>query len=283
MDESPEDELGFEPDEIGDWSERKIRIVSDYAKPFAQIMAKRRFKSIYIDGFSGGGIHIKKDTGERVLSTARRILSVTPPFGAYYFVDFDESKVEAMKKACADRENAFVICGDANTVLPEIVFPKVRWDEFERGLCFLDPYRILLSWDVILAAARQKTLELFIHFPTMDVQRNALCLDRSKVRPSDRDRMTKMWGDQTWEKHAFAQTPGLFGPIETKLPIDKLLEAFCNRLREIAKFKFVSKAVPMYTPGNLLVYHLIFASMNGTGLKIATDIFEAASRPPKNG
>jgi len=282
MDEPQDDDLGFAPDEIGDWSERKIEIVSKYARPYSSIMASKGFKSFYIDGFSGGGIHLRKDTGERVLSTARRILEIEPPFDNYYFVDFDQLKTSAMSRACAGRANAHVITGDANLVLPNTVFPKVRYEAFERGLCFLDPYKMLLSWDVVVAAARQKTLELFIHFPTLDVQRNALRINRAKVLEADRDRMTKMWGDGTWEDYAFSRTPGLFGPMETKAPIDSVIEAFCGRLRTQAGFKHVSRAVAMRNRSNGIVYHLIFASMNPTGLKIATEIFEAASKPPKD-
>ncbi len=282
MNEPLDEELGFSPDEIGDWSERKIKIVSDYAKPFSTIMASQGFRSFYIDGFSGGGVHIRKETGERVLSTARRILEIQPPFDSYYFVDFDETKVAAMERACAGHKNAKALCGDANIMLPETLFPKVRYEKFERGLCFLDPYKMLLSWEVILAAARQRTLELFIHFPTLDVQRNALRANRAKVLEADWNRMTRMWGDETWEGHAFAQTQGLFGPIETKEPIDKVLDAFCARLSRVAGFRHVSKAVAMRNRSNGIVYHLIFASMNPTGLKIATEIFEAASKPPKH-
>jgi three-Cys-motif partner protein len=245
-------------------------------------MKNQVFKFYYIDGFSGGGVHIRKVTGERVLSTARKILEIQPEFDAYVFVDLDEGKVAAMQKACAENKKARVILGDANTVLPRDVFPKVEYALFRRALCFLDPYKILLSWDVVLAAAKQETIELFIHFPTQDVNRNALRRDRALVRPDDHRRMTQMWGDESWEAHVFEESPGLFEPVKSKAPVTKLVEEFRHRLKEKAGFLHVSKAVPMYNRSNGIVYHLIFASMNETGLRIANGVFKAASKPPKN-
>ncbi len=269
----------FEPDEIGDWTERKIRIVSKYAKPYSQIISSKNLRAYYIDGFSGGGVHIRKETGERVLSTARRILQIEPRFERYIFVDFDPHKAQAMQRACNGRDDAQVICADANMVLPSEIFPQVRYDEYKRALCFLDPYKMLLDWQVLKAAASTRAIEVFIHFPTVDVQRNALRHDRSKVRADDRARMTAMWGDASWESIAYANIAGLFGPIEERQPIDKLIEEFRMRLKKLAGFKFVSKALPMLNRKNGIVYHLIFATQNETAVKIATEIMEAEQKP----
>jgi hypothetical protein len=44
------DELdGYEPDKLGEWSERKIAIVSKYAAAYANILARQRLKHFYID------------------------------------------------------------------------------------------------------------------------------------------------------------------------------------------------------------------------------------------
>lgn len=273
----------FEPDEIGDWTERKIRIVSKYAKPYAQIISSRNLHGYYIDGFSGGGVHIKKDTGERVLSTARRILQIEPKFERYVFVDFDQQKSDAMRRACNGRSDAQVICGDANEVLPKTVFPQIRFDEYKRALCFLDPYKMLLDWQVLCAAAATKAIEAFIHFPTQDVNRNALRHERAKVREEDRSRMTRMWGDDSWEAAAYSSQQGLFEKIEERAPINSVIEAFRNRLKKVAGFQYVSKALPMFNRKNGIVYHLIFVTQNATAVRIATDIMEAEQRPHTDG
>ncbi|MGA7102075.1 MAG: hypothetical protein WB019_17750 [Pseudolabrys sp.] len=65
---------GYEPDKLGEWSERKIAIVSKYAAAYANILAGQRLKHFYIDGFAGGPIALRKETGEQIDTTARRIL-----------------------------------------------------------------------------------------------------------------------------------------------------------------------------------------------------------------
>ena len=43
-------------DEIGYWSEVKLAILDEYAKPYNQILHKNGLKTIYIDGFAGQAI-----------------------------------------------------------------------------------------------------------------------------------------------------------------------------------------------------------------------------------
>ena len=73
------DELdGYEPDKLGEWSERKIAIVSKYAAAYANILVGQGLKHFYIDGFAGGPIALRKETGEQIATTARRILEIDP-------------------------------------------------------------------------------------------------------------------------------------------------------------------------------------------------------------
>lgn len=275
----------YEPDEIGEWSERKIEIVSSYAQAYSKILARQPYlKHYYIDGFTGGGIALRKVTKEPVETTARRILAIEPPFAGYHLIDADQAKAAAMQVACKARANAIAHCGNANDLLPPI-FDTIRYRDYRRGLCFLDPYKILLSWDVITAAAKAGTIEVFLHFPTGDIQRNVLRRDQSAVDPDAVKRMNAMWGDESWRDAAFAEVPNLFGTHIEKQPIDAVLSAFTKRLTSVAGFKYVSQPVAMRNKTNAIIYHLIFATPNATGLKIARDILKARSRPraPHNG
>jgi three-Cys-motif partner protein len=109
----PED-YGYKPDKIGEWSERKIRIVTKYAGAYSTILARQRYlKHYYIDGFTGGGMAVRRETGEAVETTAKRILDIEPPFVGYHLVDFNPAKAQAMKLACARRPQATAYCDDA--------------------------------------------------------------------------------------------------------------------------------------------------------------------------
>ena len=78
------DELdGYEPDQLGEWSERKIAIVSKYAAAYSNILAGHRLRHFYIDGFAGGPIALRKETGEQIATTARRILELMPTSQPY--------------------------------------------------------------------------------------------------------------------------------------------------------------------------------------------------------
>lgn len=58
-------ELKF--DESGYWSQVKLDIIRDYAKAYTTILkAQQKFSFVYIDGFSGAGLHARKDGGEMV-------------------------------------------------------------------------------------------------------------------------------------------------------------------------------------------------------------------------
>jgi three-Cys-motif partner protein len=76
-------------DEIGYWSEVKLAILDEYAKPYNQILHKRRFKTMYIDGFAGAGHHRAKGSNRVIEGSPQRALNVQPPFDYLHFVDID--------------------------------------------------------------------------------------------------------------------------------------------------------------------------------------------------
>ena len=272
------EEFTYEPDKIGEWSERKIRIVTKYATAYSKILAAQPYlKHYYIDGFTGGGHAVLKDTGETVETTARRILAIEPPFVGYHLVDADPDKAQAMRPACASRSQAAAYCDDANRILPKI-FARISYFDYQRALCFLDPYKVLLSWDVLAAAAANRALEAFIHFPTGDVQRNMLRRDPAAVSAAEIERMNAMWGDGSWRDAGYTERATLFGPETVKQDIDVLLDAFATRLRS-AGFTHVSRALPMRNSSNAILYHLFFATHNRTAIRIAEDILKAESFP----
>jgi hypothetical protein len=45
-------------DEVGYWTEIKLHILDEYAKPYNQILHAKRFKTFYIDGFAGARVTI---------------------------------------------------------------------------------------------------------------------------------------------------------------------------------------------------------------------------------
>jgi three-Cys-motif partner protein len=264
-----------ELDKIGLWSEVKLDIVRKYAKAYSTVLAAQPAiqSHVYIDGFAGAGTHISKTTGEFVLVSPLNALLVEPPFGAFHFVDLDGGKARLLRDAAERRKNVYVYEGDCNSILLNQVFPKVRYEDYRRALCLLDPYGLNLNWEVLKTAGQQKSIEIFLNFPIMDMNRNVLRHDRSAVRPDQIARMNAFWGDDSWEKVAYATSAGLFEEIEKKSTNDALSKGFQKRLKEVAGFAYVPPPMPMRNSSGAVVYYLFFASPNKTGERIVKDIF----------
>lgn len=261
-------------DEIGPWSEIKLDIVKKYASAYTTVM--KRFPSIrkyvYIDAFAGAGTHIRKRTHEMVKGSPLNALLVQPPFHEFHFIDLDGGRAQRLKQLSGDRSDVHVYEGDCNAVLLNQVFPLVRYADFRRALCLLDPYALNLKWDVLRAAGESKSIEIFLNFMIMDVNMNVLKHDRSKVDPAQEARLTGLWGNEGWRTVAYPAEQGLFGALEEKSTNAALAAGFRERLQE-AGFSYVPEPLPMKNSTGAIVYYLYFASPNRTGGKIVNDIF----------
>ena len=133
-------------DEIGIWSEVKLDIIRDYATEYSKILsAQGNLHHVYIDGFAGGGVHISRTTGDFVRGSPLNALLIDPPFREFYLVDLDREKTASLRELVGDRADVHILEGNANEVLLTNVFPKVRYQDFRRGLCLLDPYGLHLD------------------------------------------------------------------------------------------------------------------------------------------
>ena len=264
----------LEFDEIGCWSEIKLEILRKYAPAYTTILSRQ--SSIkgyhYIDGFAGYGIHKSKTRDELIKGSPLIALQVKPKFTAYHFVDLDSKKVDFLRQLSFGYSNARVYEGDCNKILLERVFPLVRHERYQRALCLLDPYGLHLRWEVILAAGRSRSIEIFLNFPVMDMNRNVLWKNSEKVSPKEAERLTAFWGDESWKNAAYQKQEGLFGTIEEKTHIEKVALAFQKRLKEVAGFVYVSDPLPMKNTHGALLYYLFFATPNKTADKIVKDI-----------
>jgi three-Cys-motif partner protein len=261
-------------DEIGHWSEVKLAILAEYARLYNQILHRNRLKSIYIDGFAGAGYHKAKGSKRIIAGSPARALKVKPPFDEFHFVDMDPKRAGALSGLSAGRKNVHVYEGDCNQILVDQVFPQIRWDNFERALCILDPYGLHLDWQVIKKAADSKVTEIFLNFPVMDMHMNVFWANPEGVTEANQMRMTRFWGDESWRQAAYGTVQGLFGDMQEKNPIDIIAGAFQARLKEVAGFGYVPKPIPMRNTKSAIVYYLFFAAHKETAHKIVKYIFE---------
>jgi three-Cys-motif partner protein len=260
-------------DEVGLWSEMKLEIVRDYAREYSKIISKRKLTHVYIDAFAGAGVHLSRTTGEYIPGSPLNALMVEPPFKEYHFIDLNGNRTGRIRELAGARRDVFTYEGDCNVILPRDVFPRVTWEKFGRALCLLDPYNIDLSWEVVQQAGRMRTVEIFLNFMIMDINMNVLRNDPGNVDPAQTARMNRFWGDESWRDVMYDNTGNLFGWDEKVAGNEALAEAYRERLREVAGFKFVPAPVPMKNSIGRTVYYLFFASPNPTANRIVEYIF----------
>jgi three-Cys-motif partner protein len=266
-------------DEIGIWSEVKLAIVKEYASAYATIMDAQRRGSIsslrwlYIDAYAGPGYHLSKSTGEIVDGSPLIALKTRPPFHEYHFIDSEPERAQRLRFLAGNRDDVFTYSKDCNDVLLGQVFPRARYSDYKRALCLLDPYNIDLKWEVIEAAGASKSIDIFVNFMIMDINRNAMRRDPDRAVASKVAQMTRLWGDETWKDEGYDQVQTLFDPIPTKVSNERFAEAFRKRLQKKAGFKHVPSPMPMKTKTNSVIYYLYFASQKAAGMDIVNDIF----------
>src|ERR1700730_12001701 len=130
-------------DRIGYWSEIKLDILRAYASAYSTILAAQKSPSlyhVYIDAFAGAGAHLTKSTAEFILGSPLNALNIRPPFREYHLIDIEPEKIESLRELTERWDNVFSYQADCNTILLEKVFPRVKYENYRRGLCILDPY-----------------------------------------------------------------------------------------------------------------------------------------------
>lgn len=268
-----------EYDEIGIWSEVKLAIIKEYAAAYTRILdsTKRekisKLEWIYIDAYAGAGKHLSKTTGELVDGSPSIALKTVPPFHEYHFIDADAARASRLRALGGDRQDVFVYNDDCNDILLHKVFPRAKYADYRRAVCLLDPYNIDLKWEVIEAAGKMGSVEMFLNFMIMDINRNALRRNPDKALQSKIDQLTRLWGDETWFDAAYDTSGNLFGDPE-KVSNERFELTWRERLKKKAGFRYVSAPMPMKTKTNAVIYYLYFASQKPVAAGIVGDIFE---------
>ena len=152
------------------------------------------------------------------------------------------------------------------------------WSTARHRRCLIDPYGLHLDWSAILQAGKSRAIDMFLNFPVMDMNRNALWRNPEAVAADDIARMTRFWGDESWRQAAYAESPqpDFFGPTEmVKQSNEAIVAAFRERLKKVAGFESVADPLPVRNSNNVVVYCLVFASQKLVAEKIGTDISRA--------
>ncbi len=272
----------FRFDEVGDWSVLKLNTIEQYGSAYARAfnVRGRQLKKYYIDGFSGAGVHVVKRTRQQIEGSPARALKIEPPFDGFYFIDVNKDKTAYLQKLCEGRTDVQIVNDDANSYLRTLL-PTIQFHLYNRALCVLDPYGLHLDWEVIELAGKSKAVDMFLNFPVMDMNRNAVWRNPDKVPQDGIERMSRFWGDESWKQVAYVRSrqANLFSePDDEKQSNSAIVAAFRERLNKVAGFEFVPEPMPMINSRNAVVYYLFFASPKPVAQNIITHIFKAHRR-----
>ena len=265
-------------DEIGAWSVLKLDIIEQYGAAYTKAFNKQgsRLKKYYIDGFSGAGVHIVKRTREQIEGSPARALKIAPPFDGFYFIDMKADKTDHLRTLCTGRTDVEIHTGDTDAYLKDLL-PKIQYRLYNRALCLLDPYGLHLDWEVIQLAGQSQAVDMFLNFPVMDMNRNAIWRAPDRASEEGVERMNRFWGDESWKQAAYAESRQqslFFEPDIIKQPNDAIVAAFRERLKKVAGFNFVPEPLPMKNSNNAVVYYLFFASTKPVAENIIQYIFQ---------
>jgi three-Cys-motif partner protein len=173
---------GMPAEEVGSWAKEKhdylCRYIDISRATRAKYIGDRKGGTTFIDLFCGPGRCQVRETGEwidgGVVAAWKKSCEGRAPFTQIYIADLDAQR----RRAAAERLrrlNAPVIeiDGAAAQAVKEIVTQPNTTHAL--NLAFLDPFDLAnLSFDIIVALASLKRIDMLIHVSQMDLQRNAV-------------------------------------------------------------------------------------------------------------
>jgi three-Cys-motif partner protein len=202
-------------------------------------------------------------------------LKVEYPFRSYTFIEKEDWRVERLEKLRDEFPNMDIQIrhGDCNAVIINEIVPKIRYENFNRGIIFLDPFGMDVEWHTIESIAATRALEIFLNFPVMAINRTVLRNNPYKLTRTQIRRMNQFWGSTDWRADIYQEVPDLFGTHIEKIPqtASDLGLKFEKRLEEV--FPEVSSPIFMRNSKGTPLYCLTFAGHKPTGKKIAENIF----------
>ena len=278
----------------GPWTEIKLEILRKYLHFYTTALKDQPFELLYIDAFAGTGSRTSLIPGVPILEreeekitldgSARIALTLEQPFDRYLFIEEKTKRIKELEKIRAEFPDKYIKVekADANSVLAELA-GKPIWDSNKfRGVIFLDPYGLQVSWYTLKAISATRSFDVWYLFPISGVCRQAP-KDYTKMEEYKKEALDKLFGTREWEKAFYTKVvrQGLFETTEEtirKLTIQQMEEWVSSRLKEI--FPYVSKPAVLPKTGPQL-YSLYFCVANpepkaiGLAKKAANFILES--------
>ncbi len=261
----------------GAWTERKLSVVRRYLEIYAQALKNQPFQRLYIDAFAATGDRIDKrrealplldfpEFDDVAKGSARLALEIEPPFHRYVLIERAvrrASELSALKAEYPSR-TIEVINADANDAIAALC-KTTSW-RGTRGVVFLDPYGLQVTWETLVAISRTQALDVWILFPS-GMGLNRLLTKSGDIRQEWQDTLDRSLGTAEW-RLAFYRSEDdvdLFEGARSKTIKDanaaKLENFYLDRLRSIFP-TVMNTCVRLTNSKDQTMYLLCFASAN---------------------
>lgn len=258
-------ELGPKGEGVGSWvPEMKHTLLAKLLGGTRGAWAKWP-RRVLIDPFCGPGrIQVKGETFTRdggAVVAWRQSVAGAAPFTQVLVGDIDGTRSAACHaRLVAAGAPAEQFAGPALMTVPQML---ARVPLGSLALAYLDPYNLeLLSFEIIRALAAHKSIDLLVHFSSMDLHRNVdLEFDPERDRFAD---AAPGWREQ------------LKGTSKPQLPA-AFFAYWCSKVRALG-FTF-SKEMPLIRGDkNEPLYRLVFFSRHDLPKKIWDDVAKGPNR-----
>jgi three-Cys-motif partner protein len=274
-------------DVVGSWALQKHELLRKYLGAYTTIMKCQPWCRgyDYIDGFAGSGTARLRDRDVPIDGSPRIALSLPHPFTTYTFIETEPWRVEELQRLRSEFPNRDIriVEGDCNHVITREIAPRFHYQPQRRGFILLDPFSTQVEYDTIQQIAETSRIEIFLHFPTMAMNRAVLHNELNDDADGSLGYvMDRLWGNHEWYDLLYVTQPDLFGNPRNR-KIRRTSAEFLSRLfvehRLKRLFEYVIDPIVIKNTHGAGIYALIFAGHNKSGAKIANDVFRKKHEP----
>ncbi|WP_163271652.1 three-Cys-motif partner protein TcmP [Chelativorans alearense] len=277
---------------------KKLRCLQDYLQAFTIALRNQRFACIYIDAFAGSGSRTEVQPAFPLLGpefaepievttpgSARIAIETEPAFDAIILIERDANRFAELKQLAAGYPDRRIILrnGDANERVRRLC-KRLKWRSSHgewrgvRGVIFLDPYGMEVSWQTVEAIAQTRALDCWYFFPLSGLYRNAPH-DPTKLDAGKEASLDRVLGATDWRERWYQHETSPADMFETKeLAVRRTdvdaIEAYVKERLETVFKGAVLDPIRLHHRNGAPLASLFFAVSNtsATAVRLATDI-----------
>ena len=267
-----------EPNQFGgDWTKRKLNILSRYLNAFTTALKRMPFELYYIDAFAGcGKIRTrgkKGDFSNFVKGSAQIALEVDDkPFDHLIYIEMNRERFLQLKDMKGQNSHRSITLhhGEANDALLRLSELGIDW-ESTRGVLFLDPFSTEVEWKTVQTIANLEVFDTWLLFPASTISR-MLPISR-KPDDASAESITKVFGDDSWND-LYGDRPDLFvdGLYCRQRGLDGIVDLYKKKLHNLLQDRFVWKTGTLRNSRNAVLFELLFFVGSPGGVGPATRI-----------